>query len=430
MNLNVSQVSCRNAASGQIRRGTKLTTLMVLLVLACVPDITHAQTVIGGTTAPDESAILDIRSTEKGVLFPRLSETERDAVQNPAEGLLIFNTTSSCLEMNAGTTASPAWTEIICRQPFVDSLGCSQVTVSAFLAPDNPIEEIGDPFLSIPYYGGNGVGVPSQSINSTGVTGLTATMEAFSLEEGDSTIVLSLSGTFTETGTASFLLEVAQQSCQIDIQVPNLHPNYCDPSSPTLIVDVTNPATGKTWMDRNLGASRVATSATDAQARGNLFQWGRASDGHECRNSSSTTTLATTAVPDAGNSWDGRFIKNISPYNWLNPQSTVLWQGVNGTNNPCPSGYRLPTKAEWEEEIQSWDSANLSGAFGSPLKLPAVGIRDANFGTVVLADSRAWYWSSGTEAGPSYNHLSVDTGNASVSTFNSGTGMAIRCIKD
>jgi len=40
-------------------------------------------------------------------------------------------------------------------------------------------------------------------------------------------------------------------------------------------------ATGKIWMDRNLGASQVATSSTDAAAYGDLYQWGRAADGHE-----------------------------------------------------------------------------------------------------------------------------------------------------
>ena len=48
--------------------------------------------------------------------------------------------------------------------------------------------------------------------------------------------------------------------------------------TPTAIVDVTNPTTGKTWMDRNLGASQVATSSTDANSYGDLYQWGRAAD--------------------------------------------------------------------------------------------------------------------------------------------------------
>ena len=47
---------------------------------------------------------------------------------------------------------------------------------------------------------------------------------------------------------------------------------HCN-GTPTEVVDVTNPTTGKTWMDRNLGASQAATSSTDADAYGDLYQW-------------------------------------------------------------------------------------------------------------------------------------------------------------
>jgi hypothetical protein len=40
----------------------------------------------------------------------------------------------------------------------------------------------------------------------------------------------------------------------------------------TLVVDVTNSLTGRTWMDRNLGANRAATSSTDSHAYGDLYQ--------------------------------------------------------------------------------------------------------------------------------------------------------------
>lgn len=65
----------------------------------------------------------------------------------------------------------------------------------------------------------------------------------------------------------------------------------------TEIVDVYNPATGQTWMDRNLGASRAATSMNDEQAYGDLYQWGRAADGHQKRNSGTTSTLSSTDTP-------------------------------------------------------------------------------------------------------------------------------------
>ena len=47
------------------------------------------------------------------------------------------------------------------------------------------------------------------------------------------------------------------------------------PSGPTAIVDVTNPKTGRTWMDRNLGATRAGSRSTDVESYGDLYQQGR-----------------------------------------------------------------------------------------------------------------------------------------------------------
>jgi len=45
-----------------------------------------------GTVLPDQSAILDVSSSNKGVLFPRMTREQRDAIQSPAAGLLIYQT--------------------------------------------------------------------------------------------------------------------------------------------------------------------------------------------------------------------------------------------------------------------------------------------------------------------------------------------------
>src|SRR5690554_1490275 len=158
------------------------------------------------------------------------------------------------------------------------------------------------------------------------------------------------------------------------------------------IPSTTNPTTGKTWMDRNLGASQVATSSTDAAAYGDLYQWGRCSDGHEKRTSVTTSTLSTNDVAGHGN-----FIttESITNYDWRNPQNALLWQGVAGTNNPCPTGYRIPTDAEFIAEFNSWGSQNSAGAFASPLKF-SIGGRRGSDGTItsVFVGQIGFYWSS------------------------------------
>ena len=64
--------------------------------------------VIGGST-PSPSAILDLQSTSKGLLPPRMTTAQRDGIVAPAFGLLILNTTRQCAEINIGSPGTPNW---------------------------------------------------------------------------------------------------------------------------------------------------------------------------------------------------------------------------------------------------------------------------------------------------------------------------------
>jgi uncharacterized protein (TIGR02145 family) len=195
---------------------------------------------------------------------------------------------------------------------------------------------------------------------------------------------------------------------------------FCASGSAT-IVEVTNSSTGKIWMDRNLGASQVATSSTDANSYGDLYQWGRGSDGHQCRNSATTSTLSSSDQPGHGDF--------ILASNWRSPQNTNLWQGVNGVNNPCPSSYRLPTEAELDAERSSWSSSGAAGAFGSPLKLPMAGNRDRFDGSLTNVGSYGYYWSS-TVNGTQSRHLFFNSSGANIGTSTRAYGRSVRCLKD
>lgn len=77
----------------------KLSYLLIALILL-VAIVVPASAQFGiGTTNPDPSAALDIVSTTQGVLTPRLTTAQRDAISSPAEGLTLYNTTDKCLQV-------------------------------------------------------------------------------------------------------------------------------------------------------------------------------------------------------------------------------------------------------------------------------------------------------------------------------------------
>ena len=298
----------------------KIRTFFVIIALFTAYSI-HAQVSISSDGSdPDSSAMLDVKSTNLGLLIPRMTSAQRDAITNPAEGLLIFNTTTQCFE--AYSAQDMQWY----------SFGC-----------------IG----SYP------------------------------------------------PGT-------------VHCNVP-----------PTVIVDVTSTTTGKTWMDRNLGASQAATSSTDVLSYGDLYQWGRFADGHQCRTSGTISTLSSCNAPEH----DKFILAPNSPYDWRSPKNDNLWQGVNGINNPCPSGYRLPTDPELFNERKKWSSSNAAGAFASPLKLPVAGNRAYNNGSLNNVGATGTYWSSTIHTTNSY-YLYFDNNSSGATTDSRAEGRSVRCIKD
>ena len=297
-------------------------TFFVIIALIITYSLEAQVSVSSDGSPPDPSAMLDVKSTSKGVLIPRMTTAQRDAITNPAVSLLIFNITTQCYE--GYSTQDMQWY----------SFGCI-------------------------------VSYPPGAIHCSG--------------------------------------------------------------TPTAIVDVTNPATGKTWMDRNLGASQAADSSKHEASYGDLYQWGRFADGHQCRSSDTTHQRSSTDNPGHGD-----FIaKTPAPYDWRNPQNNSLWQGVNGINNPCPKGYRLPTKGEWEAELESWGAnKNATGAYASPLKLPVAGNRRYTDGAFRGVGQYGDYWASTVESQGGSGLLSIDDNNALTRFDVRATGYSVRCIKD
>jgi len=372
-----------------------------------------------GGQGPDASAILDVASSSKGLLPPRMTTAQRDAIVNPAEGLLIFNTTTKCIEYFAYQN----WQSFNCAVcPFP-----SAATTGIHVAGVNQVT-----------WNWNAVA------GATGYKWHTVNNIAAATDIGN---VTTLTQSGLSCNTAYTLYVWAYNACG-NAPVTTLSQNtlacpFSCGSSVTFTYKGQSVTYGtiqrayggtvgtKCWLDRNLGATQVAASSTDVNAYGDLFQWGRRDDGHQVRNSATTATLSSTITP----SHSQFILAPNSPSDWLITPNSTLWQGVNGQNNPCPVGWRIPTIEELEAERLSWSVQNNTGAFNSPLRLPCGGWRFYN-GSIMDPATSGNYWSSSTDGIYARvlvflsSSLSPPNGASYLNGYFRSYGSSVRCIKD
>ena len=79
----------------------KLFIFMILFLLSRSLLFSQVSVTTDGS-APDSSAMLDVQSVNKGILIPRMTTDQRNAIVRPAEGLLIFNLTTGCIDYYLG----------------------------------------------------------------------------------------------------------------------------------------------------------------------------------------------------------------------------------------------------------------------------------------------------------------------------------------
>jgi uncharacterized protein (TIGR02145 family) len=303
-----------------------------------------AQTAIGGST-PNASAMLDVQSNMKGVLFPRLTTDQRNAISSPATGLMIFNTSTRCLEINLGS-GTASWQTIKCT-----SCGAyvSAGVWKEFLCYNLGANPNIDPFT------------PSWELNGN---------------------------------------------------------YYVWGRNPTCFgkdgVDDINPCASPVY-----GAAGPWGSAANQDNAGSIAGWALGS------------TVATP-VDEAPNG------------SWLDASKTA--------NDPCPSGFRIPTKAQWDGVRDntlnprsnvggdSWVSSSINydtgKFFGPGLFLPAAGRRTIipESGDLFGRGSVGRYWSS-TESASNILAawvLLFDSGNSPTTSggFSRVNGYTIRCIAE
>ena len=263
--------------------------------------------------------------------------------------------------------------------------------------------------------------------DGTIVTDLTAPVGTFSKSAGNATIPLSV-------GLVYYITAYAKNSAGI---------TYGNSITYQHAV-ITSSATGRTWLMVNLGASAIPTSSTDDAGYGYLYQWGRNTDGHQVIrptiSGTTTTTSGTSAQTGDDPNNGGLYI--IAPsttmgaeyYNWRTYRNSSLWTTLTGNNNPCPTGFRVPTLAEFNAEINSWSNYGIS-AFNS-LKLTLSGQRNViTGGNVTSLGTVGYYWTSTYNGSPptgngTYRYVSFTNSSSGGNNAASGNGYAVRCIKN
>lgn len=264
------------------------------------------------------------------------------------------------------------------------------------------------------------------------------TERGFSLSEFNtnnvirSTVLLQISGTDLGDFSKSISTLIANTKYSVKAYAKNVKgTSYGSEiifnSLPEPALTTVISSTGRVWLNKNLGATRVAESISDVNSYGYLYQWGRRSDGHQLRDSQLNLSLSASKT-SAGNA----FILSTSTHrDWLITPDINLWQGTNGgINNVCPVGFRIPTADEWKAEIDSW---NGKGGFTSPLKLPLGGIRGSTKGEIGSEGITGYYWSNtpspfgNTAYGVGFT---INDQNGAIGFTARASGASVRCIKE
>ena len=626
--------------------------LTLLFMVAAWLSFAQTGNVGVNTTTPD--AVLEVYSTTKGVLVPRLTTAQRDAMVSPLnpankvqEGTIIYNLDQHCLQYNvAPTGTTPNWVGygcdgVVVTPGSITTLNCAGATTTGTLTSGTAASGVSS---SVPYSGGNGGSYAAQTVTSTGVTGLTANLAAGSFATGAGDLTYTITGIPASSGTASFALSIGGQSCTLNVTVAaaagsitlncsgitnngtltegtaasgvsssvpytggnggsyaaqtvtstgvtgltatlaagnfasgagsltydiagtpsgagtasfaiNIGGQSCTltrtvaaimfskvtkyngvsvinnqgigyngeaiPASSTIEIEVnvtgatpysftaTDATTGltysasgnfttsgtklvtlinngtsiawdkygtinmtltganntlalapridiksiptthtdwtynvvtygtQTWMDRNLGARRVATAINDVLSYGNHYQWGRPSDGHEItvwngdtptsgRGFADATALEALATSDApGNA--NFILTDVSPFDWRDDNNNNRWATAN--QGPCPAGYHVPTNDEWNtaDTFGAWN--NNTDTFNSALKLPSAGSRSRINGLLDNQGTFGHYWSS-TVSGTTARLLRFYSPAATTASGNRAHGFTVRCLKN
>ena len=366
-----------------------------------------------GIDTTDPKGVLDVVSTNSGVVLPRVAAAD---VTSPINGMIIYDTTINCFNF----FQNGAWTGCIGATPTDPSTNGTGVATS-YGAPTCTANTI-----------------TGAMATGTAVSGVTMEIYANVTTLGDYNITAGPTNGVTFTGTGTF----AATGCQLVTLTGSGTPvadgtfTYTTNTTPAATADATvslpatictvanSPTTTVDFLCHNLGADTALDSHTPVKGlNGDYYQWGRNAPAADVDN------LIGSWGSQGGNSNDG---------NWT--------PTAKGPEDPCPTGFRVPSQAEWTA-VNANNTASRTGTFtNSPtnfsaalhygpdantksLTLPAAGRYRTN-GVLNNRGSNGYYWSSTENGSPAYN-LTFNSSNViPANNLNRNYGFSVRCIAE
>lgn len=203
------------------------------------------------------------------------------------------------------------------------------------------------------------------------------------------------------------------------------------------------------WSPINVGQTKISVVNDPSSEGGFLFQWGRKQP-----LTWATPTVAGPLAPDAPEVTEDKHITaTASPNDWCNVPNNKLWNsGTDAApvkvdaNDPCPAGWRVPSKDEWAKSIVGtgspahvWTVATspsatqnglltVTGESSAKLYFPATGRRIYN-GTTNTPGTGGYYWASAVNNTNGSDVFFLDT---TVTAANSvrAFGLTVRCVQE
>ncbi|MDR0682755.1 MAG: hypothetical protein LBG15_13055 [Dysgonamonadaceae bacterium] len=420
----------------------------------------NAQVTIGTDADPDPSAILDLNTTDKGLLLPRialLSTGKAFPLISHVEGMTVYNTAVS----GYGTTAvTPG---------IYFNNGSKWVRMGEEIASNAPkIETQPERFTFSRLQDNNGDPNGPASFSTTltiSATGSNLKYQWYQKPKNTNGKGIAIDG----ATNASYTVEISSPGlanwglysyyCVVSNSYGSV---YSNPAEVALGCGAKSGNVGwRSFMCFNLGADTsldpfTYTSIDDTtshDSKGWIFQWGRIADGHQWRSAPKTTSTDAYSGPFDGNGqipptetdYYGKVINSgnnqgNNNYDWRFPHDDTLWGELKTNADPCPSGWRVPSLREMNSCL-GFGNLHIGNLYGIRHHSDKVTFGFNNNGSDIVTllfgfaynGNLGYYWeSTGDAPVPVRSYmLTLSSGSYNATAYSGRSSRySVRCIND